>query len=145
MHFGYKAFVVAAMLFPAVPAWADEAADKAALAREAVELAVGPGLDGRINRMVGELVARLPADQQAGARAELLKTASGARGDLAVVFADYYAGAFTLDELKAIVAFYSSPAGRKLILVDENKPAEVNAAIQQTFQKLVASLGVRRP
>ena len=43
MHFAYKAFMVAAMLFPAVPAWADEAADKAALAREAVELAVGPG------------------------------------------------------------------------------------------------------
>lgn len=140
MRFMSRALVVAALLCPA-GAMADEASDKAALARQAVELAVAPGLDGRFARMVGEVVSKLPADRQAAARADLTKTAAGTRDDLVGVFATYYAGAFTLDELKQIVAFYSGPVGSKLVRVEENKPAEVNDAIQQQVMKLVVASG----
>lgn len=136
MRFACKMFVVAALLFP-VAAVADEASDKAATARQIVELSVVPGLDGRIARMIGQVAEKLPADKQAQARADLLKASAGTRGDLVAVFATYYAGAFTAAELKELLAFYSSPIGLKVVKVEENKPAAVDAAIQQQIVKLV--------
>jgi len=136
--------VVASLVFP-VAARADEASDKAALARQAVDLSIAPGLDGRIARMIGQAVEKLPADKQAQARADLLKAAAGTREDLVGVFATYYAGAFTVAELKEFAAFYSSPVGRKVVQVEENKPAAVDAAIQQQIMKLVALANTPAP
>lgn len=131
--------VVAALLSP-VPALAQDAG----LAQKAVTLSVAPGLDGRISRMIGEAVAKLPADKQAQARADLTKASVGIREDLVGVFSSYYARSFTTDELKAIVAFFESPVGKKLVQVEENKPAEVNTAIQQQIMKMVAAANAAR-
>ncbi|MFG1300700.1 DUF2059 domain-containing protein [Xanthobacter sp. V3C-3] len=131
--------VVAALLSP-VPALAQDAG----LAQKAVTLSVAPGLDGRISRMIGEAVAKLPADKQAQARADLTKASVGIREDLVSVFSSYYARSFTADELKAIVAFFESPVGKKLVQVEENKPAEVNTAIQQQIMKMVAAANAAR-
>ncbi|MFS8039246.1 DUF2059 domain-containing protein [Xanthobacter sp. AM11] len=136
MRIAYAMLVVAAVLCPAA-AMADEATDKAALARQVAELSVEPGLDGRVGRMIGQVVEKLPADRQGEARTVLLKESAGIRADLLLVFATYYASAFTLDELKQLAAFYASPLGRKLVRVEEEKPAEVNASIQQQIMKLV--------
>ncbi|MEP9352067.1 DUF2059 domain-containing protein [Xanthobacter sp. KR7-65] len=141
MRFAYSLLVAAALTLPAVAAptlaMADEASDKVKLARQVVDQSVTPGLDGRITRMIGQVVEKLPADKQAEARAALVKDSGGIREDLVKVFATYYAGAFTAAELKELVAFYSSPIGRKVVEVEENKPDEVNAAIQQQIMKLV--------
>lgn len=136
--------LVAGVLVSPVTAPVAAFAQDAALARKAVTLAVEPGLEGRMNRMIGDAVAKLPADKQAGVRAELTGTAASIRADLVGVFAAYYARAFTADELKAIVAFYESPVGKKLVQVEENKPAEVNAAIQQQIMKMVAAANAAR-
>lgn len=136
--------LVAGALVSPVAAPVAAFAEDAALARKAVTLAVEPGLEGRMNRMIGDAVAKLPADKQAGVRAELAGTAASIRADLVGVFAAYYARAFTADELKAIVAFYESPVGKKLVQVEENKPAEVNAAIQQQIMKMVAAANAAR-
>lgn len=131
--------VVAGLMCPAA-SFAEEASDQQLLARRAVALSVAPGLDGRIDRMAGEAAEKQPADKQAQARADLLKAAAGIREDLLAAFTSYYARSFTPDELKGIVAFYESPLGQKLVRVEEHKPAEVNAAIQQQIMKLVALL-----
>lgn len=115
-------------------------ADKLALAGQVVELAVAPGLDGRIARMIDQTVETLPADKKDATREGLVKTIAPMRADLVSVFASYYAGSFTTDELKAIVAFYSGPVGRKLVAVEERKPAEVTTAIQQRIMKIVVLL-----
>ncbi|MFG1347259.1 DUF2059 domain-containing protein [Xanthobacter autotrophicus DSM 431] len=143
MRFMFKMVVVAALLAPAA-AVADEASDKAALARQVVELSVAPGLDGRIARMVGEAAAKQPADKQAQARTDFAKAATGPREELIKVFSTYYAGAFSVAELKDLVAFYTSPLGRKAVKVENEKPAEVNAAIQQQIMKIVGALGAGR-
>ncbi|MDI4658308.1 DUF2059 domain-containing protein [Xanthobacter autotrophicus] len=129
--------VVAALLSP-VAAVADDGA--AALARQAVNLAVAPGMESRIDRMIAQAVEKQPAEKQAEARADLLKTSAGIREDLMATFAAYYAKAFTPAELKDLVAFYQSPLGLKMVRVEEQKPAEVNAAIQQQIMKLVVLL-----
>lgn len=129
--------VGAAALFPAV-APADEAADKAASARQAVALAVVPGRDGRIGRMIGQAVEALPADTRAAGRADRVAATAGVGGDLVAVFAAYDADAFTADALKPIAGFHASPAGRRLVAVEEGKPAEVSAAIPQRIMKRVA-------
>lgn len=141
MRFAYPMLVAAALAvstvtFPGLAA-ADEASDKAALARQVVDLAVAPGIDGRVTRMIGEAAAKQPADKQASFRAEMEKGTAPIRADLLGQFATYYASALSLSELKEAVAFYSSPAGRKLVAVEEAKPAEVNAAIQQHIMKIV--------
>lgn len=125
----------AALHVPA--AHADEAADKVALARQVVDLAVAPGIDGRVGRMIADAAAKQPADKQASFRADAEKASAPIRADLLAEFATYYASALSLAELKDILGFYSSPAGRKLVQVEETKPAEVNAAIQQHIIKLV--------
>ncbi|MDI4664406.1 DUF2059 domain-containing protein [Xanthobacter autotrophicus] len=134
MRYAFQWLVVAALLSPAAAA-ADEAADRAA--RQVVNLSVAPGMEGRIGRMISEVVEKQPADKQAQVRADLLKASTGIREDLMATFAAYYAKAFTPDELKGLVAFYESPLGRKVVEVEEQKPAEVNAAIQQQIMKLV--------
>ncbi|MFG1348927.1 DUF2059 domain-containing protein [Xanthobacter autotrophicus] len=121
-----------------VAAVADDGA--AALARQAVNLAVAPGMESRIDRMIAQAVEKQPADAQAQARADLLKASAGIREDLMATFAAYYAKAFTPAELKDLVAFYQSPLGLKMVRVEEQKPAEVNAAIQQQIMKLVVLL-----
>ncbi|MFG1292745.1 DUF2059 domain-containing protein [Xanthobacter versatilis] len=133
--------VVAALLSP-VTAVAEEGADAAALARQMVNLAVAPGMESRIDRMIAQAVEKQPADRQAAVRAELLKASAGIREDLMAIFAAYYAKAFTPAELKGLVAFYQSPLGLKAVQVEENKPAEVNAAIQQQIMKLVMLLNM---
>lgn len=125
----------AALYVPA--AHADEAADKVALARQVVDLAVAPGIDGRVARMIADAAAKQPADKQASFRADAEKASAPIRADLLAEFATYYASALSLAELKDILGFYSSPAGRKLVQVEETKPTEVNAAIQQHIIKLV--------
>lgn len=141
MRFAYPMLVAAALAVPTLAfpalATADEASDKAALARKVVDQSVVPGLDGRINRMIGQVTEKLPADKQAEARAALAKESAGIREDLVGVFATYYAGAFTPAELKELAAFYASPLGRKVIEVQENQPDAVNVAIQQQIMKLV--------
>ncbi|MFG1222734.1 DUF2059 domain-containing protein [Xanthobacter wiegelii] len=130
------ALAVHTLTFPATAA-ADEASDKVALARQVVDQAVAPGIDGRVARMIAEAAAKQPADRQAAFRADAEKAAAPIRADLLGEFATYYASALSLAELKDIHGFYSSPAGRKLVQVEEAKPAEVNAAIQQYIIKLV--------
>lgn len=144
MRFAYPmlmavALVVHTLAIPATAA-ADEASDKVALARQVVDLAVAPGIDGRVGRMIAEAAARQPADKQASFRADAEKAAAPIRADLLGEFATYYASALSLPELKDILGFYSSPAGRKLVQVEEAKPAEVNAAIQQHIIKLVVMI-----
>ena len=131
--------VVAALLSP-VAAVADEAADKAALARQVVNLAVAPGMESRIDRMIAQAVEKQPSESQAKARADLLKASASIREELMATFAAYYATAYTPAELKELVAFYQSPLGLKTVQVEEQKPAEVNAAIQQQIMKLVMLL-----
>lgn len=134
--------VVAALLFPAA-AVADDASDTQALAQKVVSLSVAAGLDGRIGRMIGEVVEKQPADKQAEVRDGLQKASAGVRDDLLKVFAAYYAGAFTPAELRDLAAFYQGPLGQKLVRVEEHKPAEVNAAIQQQIMKLVMMLNMQ--
>ncbi|MCG5236000.1 DUF2059 domain-containing protein [Xanthobacter oligotrophicus] len=133
--------VVAALLSP-VAAVAEEGADASALARQMVNLAVAPGMESRIDRMIAQVAEKQPADKQAEVRAELLKASAGIREDLMATFATYYATAYTPAELKDLVAFYRSPLGLKTVQVEEHKPAEVNAAIQQQIMKLVALLNM---
>lgn len=142
MRFAFRMLVVASLLVPAA-AVADEASDKAALARQVVDLAVAPGIDARISRMIGEAAGRFPADRQEQARADFAKASAGARENLLAVFVAYYGSAFTLPELKDLAAFYSSPLGRKAVQVDDQKPAEVNTAIQQQIMQIVGTLNAR--
>lgn len=137
------ALLVAALLIPDA-ARADEAAEKAALAQQVVSLAVAPGIDGRIARMISEVAARMPAERQEGFRTEVDKATAPIRADLLAEFARYYATSLSLGELKDVAAFYASPAGRKLVQVDETKPAEVSAAIQQHIIRLVTILNSLR-
>lgn len=138
MRVACRLLVAAALVFSAgAAARADEASDKAALARQVVDLAVAPGLDGRIARMIAEVAEKLPADKQASFREEALKPAVGVREELVTTFATYYASAFTLAELKELQAFFASPVGRKLVEAEEKKPPEVSATIQQLILKLV--------
>lgn len=129
--------LVIAALFAPVTAAADDAADNAALARQVVSVSVAPGLDARIDRMVGEAVAKQPADRQAQVRTDLSSAAAGVREDLVKVFTGYYARSFSPAELKDLLAFYQGPLGKKVLQVDVQKPAEVNAAIEQQIMKLV--------
>lgn len=135
----FSGLLVAALLSP-VAAVAEEGADASALARQMVNLAVAPGMESRIDRMIAQAVEKQPADTQAQARADLLKASASIREDLMATFAAYYAKAFTPAELKDLVAFYQSPLGLKAVQVEEHKPAEVNAAIQQQIMKLVVLL-----
>jgi hypothetical protein len=96
--------VVAALLIPAAAA-ADDGAETSALARQVVSLSVAPGIDGRIERMIGDTVAKQPADKQAEVRTSLSTAATGIREDLLKVFAGYYAGSFSSAELKELLAF----------------------------------------
>lgn len=120
------------------------AQDAAALARQVVSLSVAPGIDGRMARMIGEAVAKLPADKQAQARADLEKASQPIRQDLLGAFSRYYATAFTPAELEALVSFYQSPLGEKAVKVAERKPAEVNAQIEQQIMKMVALVNTPR-
>lgn len=130
----------AALLLPA----AALAQDAAALARQTIDLSVAPGIDGRIERMIDEAVARMPADKQAAARADLQKASKPIREDLLATFARYYASAFTAEELKGLVAFYQSPLGQKEVKVEEHKPAAVNAEIQQQIMRIVTLVNTPR-
>lgn len=120
------------------PAMAQGAEDVSAQAAQVVKLVVAPGIDGRIERMITLAVEKQPADKQADAKAALLKAAAPLRDELLATFSAYYATAFTPDELKQLVAFYQSPLGQKAVKVEVDKPAAVNAAIQQGIMKLVA-------
>lgn len=135
MPYACKLLVLAALLWP-VGAVAQDAAG-AGLARQVVDLAVAPGIDGRFVRMIGEAVARQPADRQAELRAGLAREAAGIREELLAVFSNYYATAFTPAELKDLVAFYESPLGKKAVTVEQHKPAAVEAEIQQRIMRLV--------
>jgi len=117
---------------------AQGAEDVSAQAAQVVKLVVAPGIDGRIERMITLAVEKQPADKQAEAKAALLKAAAPLRDELLATFSAYYATAFTPDELKQLVAFYQSPLGQKAVKVEVDKPAAVNAAIQQGIMKLVA-------
>lgn len=120
------------------------AQDVALLARQTVDLSVAPGIDGRIQRMIGEAVARMPAERQAAARADFEAASGPIREDLLGAIARYYATAFTPEELKALTAFYESPLGKKAVSVAENKPAAVNAEIQQQIMRVVMLLNTSR-
>lgn len=136
MRYAGTVLVIAALLAPAM-AVADDAADNAALARQVVSVSVAPGLDARIDRMVGDAVAKQPADRQAQVRTDLSSAAAGVHDDLIKVFTGYYARSFSSAELKDLLAFYQGPLGKKVLQVDVQKPAEVNAAIEQQIMKLV--------
>ena len=142
MRLSFGLIVVAALMLPAAASAQDAAATAAA--RQVVDLAVAPGIDGRFARMIAEAVAKLPADKQAAARADFTKTAAGIRQDLLAGFARYYAASFTAAELKDLAAFYQSPLGSKAIKVEVDKPAAVNAEIQQQIMKLVAVVNAPR-
>lgn len=131
--------LVAALLIPAA-AHADEASDKAALARQVVDLAVVPGLEKHFGRMIGQAAEKIAADKRDAARAVLTRESANIREELVGVFAAYYADAYTPAELKELAAFYSSPLGRKMVQVQENPPDAVNMAVQQQIVKLVAFL-----
>ncbi|NMN58399.1 hypothetical protein FHT36_002301 [Xanthobacter sp. SG618] len=131
--------LVAALLIPAA-AHADEASDKAALARQVVDFAVVPGLEKHFGRMIGQAAEKLPADKRDAARAALTTESASIREDLVGVFAGYYADSYSLSELKELAAFYGSPLGRKMVQVQENPPEAVNMAVQQQILKLVAFL-----
>ena len=137
MRYACKMLVVAALLFPAA-AVADDGADRSALAGQVVSLSVAPGIDGRIGRMIDDAVTKQPADKQAAVRTSLSAAATGVREDLLKVFAGYYAGSFSSAELKDLLAFYQGPLGQKALRVEQQKPAEVNAEIEQQIMKLVA-------
>lgn len=139
MRRALKWMVVAVLLCP-VPALADDAAD--ALARKVVDLAVAPGLEGRFARMVAVAVEHQPAERQQQAKAEFAVAAASAQAGLVDVFTRYYAARFTPAELGQLVAFYESPVGRKFVAVEEDKPAEVNAEIQQQIMKLATTLAM---
>ncbi len=144
MRFAYPMLMAAALAvqilaFPASAA-ADEASDKAALARQVVERAVVPGLEKHFNRMIGQAIEKIAADKRDAARDVLTKESASIREDLVGVFAGYYADAYTLAELKELAAFYGSPLGLKMVQVQENPPEAVNMAVQQQILKLVAFL-----
>lgn len=144
MRYACRMLVVAALLMP-VAAVADDGAETSALARQVVSLSVAPGIDGRIERMIGDAVAKQPADKQAEVRTSLSTAATGIREDLLKVFAGYYAGSFSSAELKELLAFYQGPLGQKALRVEEQKPAAVNAQIEQQIMKLVTLLNAIRP
>lgn len=131
--------LVAALVIPAA-ARADEASDRAALARQVVDLAVAPGLEAQFGRVIGQAAERLPADKREQARAVIVQETAGLRTELEAVVATYYADTFTLAELKELVAFYSSPLGRKVLQAQDNQPEAVKAAFQQQFMKLMVLL-----
>ncbi|MFG1203193.1 DUF2059 domain-containing protein [Xanthobacter aminoxidans] len=144
MRFAYPMLLAAALAvqilaFPAGAA-ADEASDKAALARQVVDLAVVPGLEKHFGRMIGQAAEKIPADKRDAARDVLTKESASIREDLVGVFVGYYADAYTLAELKELAAFYGSPLGLKMVRVQENPPEAVNMAVQQQIVKLVAFL-----
>jgi hypothetical protein len=147
MRYARQLLVIAALVLPAAasaqtaPAAARAPAqDTAAVAREVVHLSLSPGFEGRFNRMIGEAVAKLPADRQAAARADLQKAAADAREEILAAIAAQYATAFTPAELNDLLAFFKSPLGLKLVKVEEAKSPEVNAAIQQQIMKLVVQM-----
>ncbi len=129
--------VAAALLFP-VAAAAEGPSD--ALAQKVVTLSVAPGIDGRFARMIGIAVERQPADRKAKAKADFDAAAAAIRADTLKIFTTYYASSFTPAELRDLVAFYEGPLGKKLVAVEENKPAAVNSEIQKQIVKLVSAL-----
>lgn len=137
MRHALKWMVVAALLCP-VAAHAEGPTD--ALAQKLVNLSVAPGIDGRFARMVGMALERQPAERRAQAKAEFDTAAAGVRADTLKIFTRYYATSFTPAELTDLVAFFESPLGKKLVAVEENKPAAVNAEIQQQIIRLVGAL-----
>lgn len=143
MRYACHLLVVAALLIPAAASAQNAPAappPPGAVARAVVDLSLSPGFESRFNRMIGEAVARLPADRQAAARADLQKAAASAREEILAAIAAHYATAFTPAELNDLLAFFKSPLGTKLVEVQEIKSPEVNAAIQQQIVKLVVQM-----
>ena len=139
MRYALIGVMAAALLCP-VAAAAQEPPE--ALARKVVDLAVAPGLEGRFARMVAVAVEHQPAERQQQAKVEFAAAAQSAQAGLVDIFARYYASRFTPAELGQLVAFYESPVGRKFVAVEEDKPAQVNAEIQQQIMKLATTLAM---
>lgn len=146
MRFAYPMLVAAALAVQTLTfsagAAADEASDKAALARQVIDLAVVPGLDKQFGRMIAGATEKIPAEKRAAVQDAIKTEAATFRDELVGVFAAYYADAYTLAELKELASFYGSPIGRKMMQVQENPPEAVQAAVKQQIMKMVAFLSM---
>lgn len=134
--FGAAAFVVSATAMPALAQTTVQeiSPDQLKLAREYVDLTDTGKVYETIILQAGVRTLKTIAQQNPDvvepaktAIAEVIDSYVGSKGDLMNQFARIYALKFSTDELKQIVAFYSTPVGKKLSA--ENR--DINAKLQK--------------
>jgi hypothetical protein len=126
------------MLAISAPAMAQEISpDQLSLAKKYVDLTdkvdvYGTSVADVAARTLQQILKLNPTiqDQAAAVVTDVVKSYKDQRGVLMDQVARVYASHFTTDELKQIVAFYSSPAGQKL--------ANTNFGVNQDLQKVMS-------
>lgn len=120
---------------------ADPDAEKSTLVRQLLERM------GAADQLVAAMEAGLPAQRAANPRIpavfwdRFLAEARERRGELVDSLVPIYTRTFTIDDLRAIVAFYDSPTGRRLL---ETQPAlmrEATALGQAWGSRIGAEIG----
>jgi hypothetical protein len=116
--------------------------------------AITPALIESKSRSSPEFMA-MPADKQArfrSALAEIVKMHNDAAAaeirqsldldmEMAAIFVPIYSARFDAEELKALIAFYEAPVGRKMVELMPQVQADAGVAMQKEFlPKLIAAI-----
>ena len=147
-RFGWLAAAVISltMIFSAsVPAFAQEVSpDQLTLARKYVDLTdkvdiFGTGLADVARRTLQQVLKLNPTlgGQATQAVTEVVNEYKQRRGELLDQIARVYAQHFTADELKELVAFYSTPTGQKLATSN----FEINQELGKLMQLYTLNIG----
>ena len=142
-----------ALLLLAAPALADDAPDAVAAEHRAAAAAVLDQLHpvDAVNAMMPTIIQGLRVNltrndpdliKEFNAFAPALAAeGEAAKPDLIATIVDIYAKTFTTDELKAIEAFYKSPAGQKMIATQGPLTSETIGAVRAWGSKLAQQMG----
>lgn len=126
-------FAVALSLSSLAHAQAPPATDPHALARQVVDLVAEPLKNGQMLAMMRTTIQGMnlgSADPDHAAAAERWMQDVFSSGEFEDAFTKIYEETYTVDELKAMLAFYSSPTGRSVVA---KSPEITQKTIQQLF------------
>lgn len=122
MSISRLAGVLLAFAVLALPARADEAADRLAAAREAIEasgaVATMTAVLPAIVQQVSDLIVQTRPEAEEAMKVigpKMVEIFSGRAADMSDDAAKLYAEAFTLTELRAMTTFYRSPEGQAVV------------------------------
>jgi hypothetical protein len=118
-----KIFLVLAFAFTAQFALAQDA-EKEAFKADCLKMMDLGGAPGQYNAAIDQMLKNVPVEKHEAIRVDLLESIRHMQEKLALVYMEE----FTHDEIKAIIAYYESPAGKKF--------AEKSGLIYERSQKL---------